>query len=265
MEARQSALRSARGWWDGFRNLLSKENGEWLSGRKWLVHAAIWLLMVAGVPALVAFVGASRGASPEEVNELGALVFFVMSQVAAVIAVVVGTQGAIVGERQNGTAEWVLSKPVTREAFLLSKLVVHLWWLLVVTLLLPAIAFYLSMYRIVGDPLPLLPTLGGVAMMVLSLLFYLALSLLLGTMFQSRGPVAGIVFGFAVTGFALTHFEVPESVTSIFPWLMFEFGRFLVAGDRLPTTAPISIGATAAWSGLYVALALRLFGRKEDL
>lgn len=265
MEARQYALRPARGWWDGFRNLLRKENGEWLSGRKWLVHAAIWLMVVAGVPALVAFVGASRGAYPEEVNELGVLVFFVMSQVAAVIAVVVRTQGAIVGERQNGTAEWVLSKPVSREAFLLSKLVVHAAWLLVVTLLLPAIVFYFWIPAISDLPLPPVRFLGGVGMVALSLLFYLALSLLLGIVFESRGPVAGIVFGFAVTGFALTHFDVPESATSIFPWLMFEFGRFLVAGDRLPATALISIGATATWSGLFVALALRIFGRKEGL
>lgn len=68
-----------------------------------------------------------------------------------------------------------------------------------------------------------------------------------------------------MTGFALTHLDVPESATSIFPWLMFEFGRFLVAGDRLPTTALVSIGAPAAWSGLFVALALRTFARKEGL
>jgi ABC-2 type transport system permease protein len=197
------------------------------------------------------------------VNELGALLFFVMSQLAAVIAVVVRTQGAIVGEKRNGTAEWVLSKPVSRKAFVLSKLVAHLGWLLIVTLLLPGAVFYLSMYSITSDLLPPLLFLGGVGMMALSLLFYLALSLLLGTVFESRGPLAGIVFSFMVTGFALTHFNVPQSVTSIFPWLLFEFGRFLVAGDQLPVAALTSIAATAAWAASFVALALWRFERVE--
>lgn len=265
VEANRPALRPARGCRDGFRNLLTKENGEWLSGRKWLAHAATWLSVVAGAPALVAFVGASRGGSPDEVNELGALVFFVVGQVAGVIAVVVRTQGAIVRERRDGTAEWVLSKPVSREAFLLSKLVAHLWWLALLTLSLPAVAFYLCMPAISGLPLPPVRFVGGVGMAALSLLFYLALSLLLGTVFDSRGPIAGIVFGFAVAGFALAHFDVPEPATSIFPWLLFEFGRFLIAGDQLPATAFISIGASATWSVMFMALALWVFRRKEEL
>ena len=42
--------------------------------------------------------------------------------VASVIAVVAKTQGAIIGEKQLGTAAWVLSKPASRRAFVLAKL-----------------------------------------------------------------------------------------------------------------------------------------------
>lgn len=76
---------------------------------------------------------------------------------------VVRTQGAIVGERQNGTGEWVLSKkPVSREAFLLSKPVMHLWWLLLLTRLLPAVVFYFWIPAISDLPLPPLRFLSGV-------------------------------------------------------------------------------------------------------
>jgi ABC-2 type transport system permease protein len=259
MKVEQSALQTVHGRRSGFWNLVNKECQEWLLSRTWLVHITVWLAVVSGVPAVVALVSVSRGSSPAEVNGLGALLFFIMSQLAAVIAVVVRTQGAIVGEKRNGTAEWILSKPVSRKAFVLSKLVAHLIWLLIVTLLLPGIVLYLLMYLITGDLLPFLPFLGGVGMMALSLLFYLTLSLFLGTVFESRGPLAGIIFGFMVTGFALTHFNVPLSVTSIFPWLLFEFGRFLVSGDHLPTTALISIVATTAWAVAFVALALSRF------
>ncbi|MDN5697858.1 MAG: ABC transporter permease subunit, partial [Rubrobacter sp.] len=123
----------------GFKNLMDKENREWMSGWSWLAHGAIWLLLVAGTPLLGSFIRAQGDNSPQDVNEIGALLYFVMGSVATVIAVVAKTQSAVIGEKQMGTAAWVLSKPASRRAFLLAKFVVHLRWLLVLTLGVPAV------------------------------------------------------------------------------------------------------------------------------
>ncbi len=40
----------------GFRNLIGKENGEWAAGPSLLAHAVIWILIVAVLSAVIAFV-----------------------------------------------------------------------------------------------------------------------------------------------------------------------------------------------------------------
>ena len=247
----------------GFRNLIGKENGEWAAGPSLLAHAIIWILIVAVISAVIAFVRGEMepGYTPKDINRAGALMFFVLGSVASVIAVVAKTQGAIIGEKQLGTAAWVLSKPASRRAFLLAKLVVHFRWLLMVTLLVPALVFYGLVTVVSTLPPPPLPFVGGLAILALGLLFYLALSLLLGTVFESRGPLAGTVFGFMVAGFMIANYA--PWLTAAFPWLFFQSGFNLVAQEPLPAYNLISIPATALWTGLFVLVALRRFERAE--
>ena len=247
----------------GFRNLLGKENGEWAAGPSLLAHAVIWILIVAVVSAVIAFVRGEMepGYTPKDINDAGALMFFVLGSVASVIAVVAKTQGAIIGEKQLGTAAWGLSKPASRRAFLLAKLAVHFRWLLMVTLLVPAVVFYGLVTAVSTLPPPPLLFVGGLAILALGLLFYLALSLLLGTVFESRGPLAGTVFGFMVAGFMIANYA--PWLTAGFPWLFFQSGFNLVAQERIPAHNLISIPATALWTGLFVLLALRRFERAE--
>ena len=247
----------------GFRNLLGRENGEWAAGPSLLAHAVIWILIVAVISAVIAFVRGEMepGYTPKDINRAGALMFYVLGSVASVIAVVAKTQGAIIGEKQLGTAAWVLSKPASRRAFFLAKLVVHFRWLLMVTLLVPALVFYGLVTAVSTLPPPPLPFVGGLAILALGLLFYLALSLLLGTVFESRGPLAGTVFGFMVAGFMIANYA--PWLTAAFPWLFFQSGFNLVAQEQLPAYNLISIPATALWTGLFVLLALRRFERAE--
>ena len=259
----QIALEPVGGPLSGFRNLVSKENGEWVAGPSLLAHGVIWMLIVALISAAVDFIRGEMepGYTPKDINDAGALMFFVLGSVASVIAVVAKAQGTIIGERQLGTAAWVLSKPASRRAFVLAKLAVHFRWLLVVTLLFPAVVFYGLMTGISTLPPPPLLFLGGFAILALGLLFYLALSLLLGTVFESRGPLAGSVFGFMVAGFMIANYA--PWLTAAFPWLFFQSGYYLVTQGHIPVYGLISIPATVLWTVLFVFLALRRFERAE--
>lgn len=258
-----AALEPVEGPLSGFRNLVGKENGEWTAGPSLLAHGVIWMIIVALISVVVAFVRGEMepGYTPTDINRAGTLMFFVLGSVASVIAVVAKTQGAIIGERQLGTAAWVLSKPASRRTFVLAKLAVHFRWLLTVTLLLPAVVFYGLMTTISTLPPPPLLFLGGFAILALGLLFYLALSLLLGTIFESRGPLAGSVFGFMVGGFMVANYA--PWLTAAFPWLFFQSGFYLVTRGEIPPYGLISIPATALWTILFVLLALRRFDRAE--
>lgn len=256
-------LEPAKGSLNGFRNLLGKENGEWTRGFSLVAHLVIWMLIVALVSVAVAFVRVLLGAddTPKEINDAGALMFFVLGTVSSVIAVVAKTQGAIIGEKQRGTAAWVLSKPASRRAFVLAKLAVHFRWLLTVTLLLPAVVFYVLLTAVSTAPPPPLAFIGGVGILSLGLLFYLSLSLLLGTVFESRGALAGCVFGFMVAGFLLANYAT--WLTAGFPWLFFQSGYNLVKHGSIPLYGLVAIPATAIWILLFVFLALRRFERAE--
>ncbi len=247
----------------GFRNLVGKENGEWTAGLSLLAHGTIWMLIVALISVAVAFIRGQMepGYSPTDINRAGALMFFVLGSVASVIAVVAKTQGSIIGEKQLGTAAWVLSKPASRRAFILAKLAVHFRWLLTVTLLFPAVVYYVLITAIATLPPPPLLFLGGFAILALGLLFYLALSLLLGTVFESRGSLAGSVFGFMVAGFMIANYA--PWLTAAFPWLFFQSGYYLVTQGQIPGYGLISIPATALWTVLFIFLALRRFERAE--
>jgi ABC-2 type transport system permease protein len=246
----------------GFKNLVDKENREWAAGWSWLVHGVVWLLLVAGLPLVVEFIRAQGGNPAQDVNEIGALLYFVMGSVATVIAVVAKTQSAIIGEKQLGTAAWVLSKPTSRRAFVLAKLVVHYRWLVILTLGVPGVVFYAITPVISGRLVPILPFLGGFGILALGMLFYLTLSLLLGSIFGSRGPVAALVFGFFVGGVMLSQYA--EWMTAAFPWLFWESAYYLVAEAReVPAIGFSAIILTAVWCAVLTAAALWTFERSE--
>ena len=56
------------------------------------------------------------------IADLGIQIFILFSGIFAAGGVVVFAQDALIGEKRSGTAAWLLSKPVSRTAFLTAKL-----------------------------------------------------------------------------------------------------------------------------------------------
>jgi ABC-2 type transport system permease protein len=104
-----------RGALRGFSNLLGKEYGSWWTTRRWFVHLLLWPLLLNGLVLVLSF---SLSKEPHftafEIAQMVTTLFFIgMGQVAA-FGAVVATQSAITGEKQRGTAAWIMSKPVRR-------------------------------------------------------------------------------------------------------------------------------------------------------
>jgi ABC-2 type transport system permease protein len=110
--------------------------------------------------------------------------------------------------------------------------------------------------------LPLLPFLAGVAVVVLGQLFYLSLTLMLGTFFNSRGPIAGIGIAFIMTGLLLKSF-IPFPVLIVTPWPLPDVAAGLALGTGLPSIWPVPVLATGFWVVVMTSLALWRFGREE--
>jgi ABC-2 type transport system permease protein len=261
MESASVRLEAAggRGSLTGFGNLVDKEYGTWFRTRRALIHNVLWLSVINGLLLLIGL--DEMGRNPYFILDELMEVFFRACGFFAAIGIVVSTQSSVLGERRLGTAEWVLSKPVTREAFVLSKFVVNGASFVGLAVLIPCVVFFLQTLLLAYLQPSLGPFLLGSLIYVEHLLFYLALTLALSTWLNSRGAVSGVAIGFMFAGFIMPAF-LPWLLVGT-PWALSEFAATAAAGRPLPAEAWQPILVTLLWTLLLVLVALWRFNREE--
>jgi ABC-2 type transport system permease protein len=249
------------GWRCGFANLLRQENHRWWGTRRWLVQSVIWLLIFNGFLALLIWVLLDE----TQAERVDAGLIFIMAAMSffVPVTVIIVTQGAIVSEKQSGTAAWVLSKPVSRSAFVLSKLIAHATGLLVIMIVLQGTIAYLQLSLCGGDFLPVLPYVAAMLLHSLHALFYLTLTIMLGAIFAGRGAVIGIplaVFiGQHILGSIL--WQISEEILKVLPSRLPDLAMQLVTDEPLSSLIPIATGLVGCV--VFVVVALRRFEREE--
>ncbi len=242
------------GWSTGFGNLLDKELGSWWRTRRWLVHLLLWLAIIPGFILLISL-ESRRESTPAQGLENVMQIFFQAGGFFALIGAVLVTQGAIVGERSYGTAAWVLTKPTTRKAFVLSKFVGITATFLLLSLVIPGVVT-LIVSRVVWGVLPRIDHFAeAVGILALHQTFYIAITLMLGTLFSSRGPVGGLALGLWIAGNILPNF-VPSWVTTAMPWTLPRAAGQIALWQPvgMPLWIPASISAALIVVMLLVAL-----------
>jgi ABC-2 type transport system permease protein len=243
--------------------MLGKELGQWWGTRKWWVQLLIWLVLLNGIttiqmledPAAIGFTAA------EQAQDI-VRTFFLMGAVVTAIGVITTLQGAIVGERQLGTAAWVMSKPVARPAFILAKAVAHAIGFGLTAAVVPALVFAIEAQLLISMSLAPAAYLAGVGLLVLGQLFYLALTLLLGAAVRSRGPIAGIGLAVVLGGLFFKGM-LPPALVMLLPWLLPEIGGMVTLGMPLPPNWFVPIIATGCAIVAMTAVAVWRFAREE--
>ncbi len=177
-----------RGWRRGLSNLMRAGHNSWWKTKTWWVHALIWTAAINFVLAGIMW-GAGQVAAVDAVS-----IYCLFAGLFPAVAIIIIMQGAIVGEKQDGTAAWVLSKPASRVAYILSKLVPNALGMGVTMVLFPAIGAFIQ-FRIAHIDITLGNFVLGWLVIVLHLAFFLALSVMLGAIFNKRGAVIGISLG----------------------------------------------------------------------
>lgn len=261
MESASIRLEAAggRGLLTGFGNLVDKEYGKWWRTRRALLHNILWLSVINGILLLIGL--DEMGGNPYRILAELTEIFFRMGGFFAAIGIVVSTQGSVLGERRLGTAEWVLSKPVTREAFVLSKFVVNGASFVGLAVVIPSVVFFLQTLLLAYLQPSLGPFVLGSLLNIEHLVFYLALTLAASTWLNSRGAVSGVAIGFMFAGFILPGF-LPWLLAGT-PWALSEFAATAARGRPLPADAWQPILVTLLWTALLVLVALWRFNREE--
>jgi ABC-2 type transport system permease protein len=262
-----TAVKDRRGL-NGFGNYFRMNSHAWWGTRRWIVQLVVWFLIVNGPWVLSAVSSPAAAASPSQEQTFETLMmFFVMAGIFGAIGVVVLAQNALIQGRQNGTIAWVLSKPVSRPAFILSKLAADAIGILATMVLAQGLFGFLFCRFGLGMTVPVFGFLAASGLLFLHQVFYLALAYMLGSLLRSRGAVLGIPLVFIFT------YQMHPAlgwVGKILPWRLImgppeamnsSLAAFAAGGLPLPTAMPIL--GTAALALLFVLVALWRFSREE--
>ncbi|HEY3313884.1 MAG TPA: ABC transporter permease subunit [Bacillota bacterium] len=255
-----------RGWRNGFNNLLDKECSLWFGSRAWWRRLVTWLFITNTMPLLIGLQARSDPSSLGDISQVMPTLFFVVGGMAIAGGAVVLSQDAVIGERQSGTAAWVLSKPASRTAFILSKFIANTLGLWTIALLAQAAVFYAQYALWAGQTLPLGTSLAAIGLLAANSVFYVALTIMLGTIYSNRGPVIGIGLGFMFVGQVMTRWAPKSGLVT--PWKLGEIAAGLFPSTQTGPGASLPepflpLAFTLAWTVLFMAVALRLFSRQE--
>ncbi len=261
-----------RGWRGGFGNMLGKELGDWFGTRRWIWQMIIWVGLINGFIAFLLFVVAKMDPSQAQVSEgvpagpegllvMGLTLFFSLAVVAGSIGTIILAQDEIIHEKQSGTAAWILSKPVSRQSFILTKLLSNMVGVLIFIVGLPGLVTLIEVYLASGRTPALLPYLAGAGVVLLTLIFYLTLVVMLGVLFEQRGPVLGVTFGLMFGGLIASSFIA--QLGYILPLNMDKIALAIAQGQALPAIAVSEVASTAALSLVFTSVALWRFHTLE--
>ncbi len=255
-------LVNERGWRRGLGSMLKSELSRWWKTRMWWVQCLIWVGLLGFILSAILFSGPD--VPPGE--EVG-VVYVGLAGVLPSVGVIIIMQGVVVGEKKSGTAAWALSKPITRPAFLLSKVLANGLGVLATMVIVPAaLAYTLSAIR-TGTAWNLPGFLAALGVVFLSHFFFLSLTLMLGTLFNSRGPVIGI---------ALTLFLLQQNLIGWLPFLgkVLPWKLVLPLGEQMDAVAPALLLGSHEYSPtlivvialeslLFIGIGLWRFSREE--
>jgi ABC-2 type transport system permease protein len=245
------------GWRSGLSPLMAAGFGEWWKTKQWVIQAVLWTLVINGSMAPVLW-----GDAPDGVDVF--TLYGVMTMFAA-IAVAVLMQEAIVGEKRSGTAAWIMSKPASRDAFMLAKLVPNAVGVLATMIAIPS-AFLLLQVTLAGIDVSVPRFAVGAAVVALNLMFYLTLTLMLGTLFDSAAPVIAIPLAFA---FGQQLFTSVPGLDSVLPWALVvsaggsdtSVAGAIISGQEV--AAPGAILTTSAACLIFTVIAFWRWRRTE--
>jgi ABC-2 type transport system permease protein len=189
----------------GFAAFLGKELTEirrtW---RMWVIPGILLFLgltspiIAAITPALVKSVTASQRGAVVQLpppTALDAFAQFIKNlDQFVLIAIIIAGAGAISGERSSGTAILVLTKPLSRGAFVVAKILSQLLLLVTATALGTVAVLAVTSMIFTGPRAG--PVVATVALWLLYATLLVVVMTLFSAMFKSRGAAAGAGLGF---------------------------------------------------------------------
>ena len=255
------------GWKRGLNNLLRGEFSRWFKSSRWWKHILIWVGIVSLDMLFMAIASRDSAAKGGE----GPEVFFmygIFGGMFVAFGVMIIMQRAIVGEKRYGTAAWVLSKPVTRSAFVVSRLIGNIVCILLTAVLIPGIISYFIIGALspVGWPSPL-GFFAGIMVIGVHTFFWSTLTLMMGTLFESAAGVIAVpmavFFGLWFLGGMMSWLPIVSPLMLAFGPSPEMPGIAIALMGGTPVSSWVPMATTAVLSAIFITVAISRFGRQE--
>src|SRR5512147_3088589 len=188
----QIQLVNEKGWRRGLSNLLRGEYSAWFKSSKWWKHLLLWFSII-NVMMIFMIIAAADAARDGEEGPSVLFMYGLFGGMFVAFGVMIIMQRVLVGEKRSGTAAWVLSKPVTRTAFVVSRLVVNAIAILLTAVIVPGVILYFSLglFSSLGWLSP--PGFAGALVVVaLHTFYWIALVLMMGTLSESSSVAIAV-------------------------------------------------------------------------
>ena len=257
-----------KGWRRGLGNLLQGEYSAWFKSSRWWKHLLMWFAIINGMMGMMIYATA-RAAKDGNAGPPMFFMYGMFGGMFVAFGVMIIMQRVLVGEKRSGTAAWVLSKPVPRTAFVVSRLLVNTIAILLTSVIVPGVILYitLGLFSDIGWLSPLGYT-AGLLMFLLHTFYWIALVLMLGTLSESSslviavpmslffvfwlgsGLVPGLIY---ISPLLLTFSPDPDHINSL--------AASFMTGEPLFSWLPLI--STAVSCLIFIAVAIRRFNRQE--
>jgi len=188
----QFQLVKEQGWKRGLGNLLRGEYSSWFKSSRWWKHLLLWFAIINLMMGMMIYATAEAARDGNEGPPL-LLMYGIFGGMFVAFGVMIIMQRVLVREKNSGTAAWVLSKPVTRTAFVVSRLVVNTIAILLTSVIVPGVILYLTLgaFSSLGWLSPL-GFLAGLLLVSLHTFYWISLVLMMGTLSESSSVVIAV-------------------------------------------------------------------------
>lgn len=257
-----------KGWKRGLGNLLQGEYSAWFKSSRWWKHLLMWFVIIDGMMGLMIYASGEAARDGNDGPPL-ILMYGIFGGMLVAFGVMIIMQRVLVREKQQGTAAWVLSKPVTRTAFVVSRLVINSIAILLTAAIVPGMILYLTLglFSDIGWLAPF-GFIAGQLMVVLHTFYWIALVLMMGTLVESSSTVIAVpmalCFGFwlgptivpslvYVSPLSLIYSAAPRQFDSL-------AGSFMTGG---PVFSWLPLITTIVSCVIFIVVAIWRFNRQE--
>ena len=133
-----------KGWRRGLGNLLQGEYSAWFKSSRWWKQLILWFSII-NLMMIFMMIAAADAAKSGEAGPPILFMYGLFGGMFVAFGVMIIMQRVLVGEKRAGTAAWVLSKPVTRTAFVVSRLAINSIAILLTAVIVPGVILYVTL------------------------------------------------------------------------------------------------------------------------